>query len=170
MSRITFRDVLVEYFGDKMSLNRSIFHKCLTYYYVTNCGAHCLGASCPVFFFGRFGPNVFRPLGVGVTLLNPTQVHGSYFPYPTLLDNTYPTPTVLCLSPYSILMTFFPALGYLIIPTHSYCTPGLQKFWNPNRSARLRTWVRQSQIVTKTNDSSFSYKSVSEIDYLSNTL
>ena len=33
-----------------------------------------------------------------------------------------PTPTVLCLSPYSILMTFFPALGYLIIPTHPFCT------------------------------------------------
>ena len=34
----------------------------------------------------------------------------------------------------------------------------------------IGTCVRQSQIVTKTNDSSFSYKSVSEIDYLSNTL
>ena len=34
----------------------------------------------------------------------------------------------------------------------------------------LGTCVRQSQIVMKTNDSSFSYKSVSEIDYLSNTL
>ena len=34
----------------------------------------------------------------------------------------------------------------------------------------IGTRVRQSQIVTKTNDSSFSYKSVSEIDYLSNTL
>ena len=73
------------------------------------------------FFFGRFGPKVFRPLGMGVTLLNPTQVHGSYFPYPTLLDNTYPLPPY-CLSPYSILMTFFPALGYLIISTHPYCT------------------------------------------------
>ena len=30
--------------------------------------------------------------------------------------------------------------------------------------------VRQSQIVTKTNNSSFSSKSVSEIDYFSNTL
>ena len=74
------------------------------------------------FFSGRFCPNVFRPLGVGVTLLNPTQVHGSYFPYPTLLDNTYPLLPYSCLSPYSILMTFFPALGYLIIPTHLYCT------------------------------------------------
>ena len=34
----------------------------------------------------------------------------------------------------------------------------------------IGTCVRQSQIVTKTNDSSFSYKSVSEIVYLSNTL
>ena len=34
----------------------------------------------------------------------------------------------------------------------------------------IGTCVRQSQIVTKTNDSSFSYKSVSEIDYLFNTL
>ena len=34
----------------------------------------------------------------------------------------------------------------------------------------IRTCVRQSQIVTKTNDSSFSSKSVSEIDYISNTL
>ena len=34
----------------------------------------------------------------------------------------------------------------------------------------IGTCVRQSQIVTKTNDSSFSSKSVSEIDYLSNTL
>ena len=34
----------------------------------------------------------------------------------------------------------------------------------------IGTCVRQSQIVTKTNDSSFSYKSVSEIGYLSNTL
>ena len=34
----------------------------------------------------------------------------------------------------------------------------------------IRTCVRQSQIVTKTNDSSISYKSASEIDYLSNTL
>ena len=34
----------------------------------------------------------------------------------------------------------------------------------------IGTCVRQSQIVMKTNDSSFSSKSVSEIDYLSNTL
>ena len=34
----------------------------------------------------------------------------------------------------------------------------------------IGTCVRQSQIVTKTNDSSFSSKSVSEIDYLSYTL
>ena len=34
----------------------------------------------------------------------------------------------------------------------------------------IRTCVRQSQIVTKTNDSSFSSKSVSEIDYFSNTV
>ena len=34
----------------------------------------------------------------------------------------------------------------------------------------IRTCVRQSQIVTKTNDLSFSSKSVSEIDYFSNTL
>ena len=34
----------------------------------------------------------------------------------------------------------------------------------------IRTWVWQSQIVMKTNDSSFSSKSVSEIDYFSNTL
>ena len=34
----------------------------------------------------------------------------------------------------------------------------------------IRTCVRQSQIVTKTNDSSFSSKSISEIDYFSNTL
>ena len=34
----------------------------------------------------------------------------------------------------------------------------------------IRTCVRQSQIVTKTNDSSLSSKSVSEIDYFSNTL
>ena len=34
----------------------------------------------------------------------------------------------------------------------------------------IGTCVRQSQIVTKTNDSSFSSRSVSEIDYLSNTL
>ena len=34
----------------------------------------------------------------------------------------------------------------------------------------IRTYVRQSWIVTKTNDSSFSSKSVSEIDYFSNTL
>ena len=33
----------------------------------------------------------------------------------------------------------------------------------------IRTCVRQSQIATKTNDSSFSSKSVSEIDYFSNT-
>ena len=33
----------------------------------------------------------------------------------------------------------------------------------------IRTCVQQSQIVTKTNDSSFSSKSVSEIDYFSNT-
>ena len=45
----------------------------------------------------------------------------------------------------------------------SWSSPGLQKFWNPNRSARdvidiIGTCVRQSQIVTKTNDSSFSSK------------
>ena len=34
----------------------------------------------------------------------------------------------------------------------------------------IGTCVRQSQIVTKTNDSSFSSKSVSEIYYFSNTL
>ena len=34
----------------------------------------------------------------------------------------------------------------------------------------IGTCVWQSQIVMKTNDSSFSSKSVSEIDYLSNTL
>ena len=34
----------------------------------------------------------------------------------------------------------------------------------------IRTCVQQSQIVTKTDDSSFSSKSVSEIDYFSNTL
>ena len=34
----------------------------------------------------------------------------------------------------------------------------------------IGTCVRQSQTVTKTNDSSFSSKSVSEIDYFSNTL
>ena len=34
----------------------------------------------------------------------------------------------------------------------------------------IGTCVRQSQIVTKTNDSSFSSKSVSEIGYFSNTL
>ena len=34
----------------------------------------------------------------------------------------------------------------------------------------IQTCVRQSQIVTKTNDSLFSSKSVSEIDYFSNTL
>ena len=125
------------------------------------------------FFFSRFGPNVFPPLVVGVTLLNHTQVHGSYFPY----------------------------LPYLIIPTHSYRTLSLTLFHPndffpcprlPNNTYRpllyprateilksksvrstddvIGTCVRQSQIVTKTNDSSFSYKSVSEIDYLSNTL
>ena len=34
----------------------------------------------------------------------------------------------------------------------------------------IGTCVRQSQIVTKTNDSSFSSKSASEIDYFSNTM
>ena len=34
----------------------------------------------------------------------------------------------------------------------------------------IRTCVRQYQIVTKINDSSFSSKSVSEIDYFSNTV
>ena len=34
----------------------------------------------------------------------------------------------------------------------------------------IGTCVQQSQIVMKTNDSSFSSKSVSEIDYFSNTL
>ena len=94
----------------------------------------------------------------------------------------------------------FHTLPYLIIPTHSYRTLSLTLFHPndffpcprlPNntypsllyrateilksKSVRstddvIGTCVRQSQIVTKTNDSSFSYKSVSEIDYLSNTL
>ena len=34
----------------------------------------------------------------------------------------------------------------------------------------IGTCIRQSQIVTKTNESPFSSKSVSEIDYFSNTL
>ena len=93
----------------------------------------------------------------------------------------------------------FHTLPYLIIPTHSYPTLSLTLF-HPNdffpcprlpnntypllsrateilksKSVRstngvIGTCVRQSQIVTKTNDSSFSYKSVTEIDYLSNTL
>ena len=94
----------------------------------------------------------------------------------------------------------FHTLPYLIIPTHSYRTLSLNLFHPndffpcprlPNntyppllyrateilksKSVRstddvIGTCVRQSQIVTKTNDSSFSYKSASEIDYLSNTL
>ena len=94
----------------------------------------------------------------------------------------------------------FHTLPYLIIPTHSYRTLSLTLFHPndffpcprlPNntyppllsrateilksKSVRstddvIGTCVRQSQIVRKTNDSSFSYKSASEIDYLSNTL
>ena len=123
------------------------------------------------FFFGRFGPNVFRPLGVGVTLLNPTQVHGSYFPYPTLLDNTYP------LLPYSLTLfhpnDFFPCPR---LPNNTYPPLLYPRATEILKSKSVRstddvigTCVRQSQTVMKTNDSSFSYKSVSEIDYLSNT-
>ena len=156
-----------------MSQNRSIFHKCLTYYYVTNCGAQCLGASCPVFFSVVSALMCFDPWVWEL-------------PFLTLLR---------------YMALTFHTLPYLIIPTHSYRTLSLTLF-HPNdffpcprlpnntyppllyprateilksKSVRstddvIGTCVRQSQIVTKTNDSSFSYKSVSEIDYLSNTL
>ena len=88
-------------------------------------------------------------------------------------------------------------LPYLIIPTHSYRILSLTLFHPkdffpcprlPNitypallyprateilKSKSVRSTddvIGTCQIVTKTNDSSFSYKSVSEIDYLSNTL
>ena len=48
-------------------------------------------------------------------------------------------PTVLGLSPYSILMTFFPALGYLIIPTHPYCTGPYLILFHPTRSLVYHT-------------------------------
>ena len=84
---------------------------------------------------------------LSLTLFHPND----FFPCPRLPNNTYPP--LLYLRATEIL--------------------------NPNRSAQpsvrstddvIGTCVRQSQIIKKTNDSSFSYKSVSEIDYLSNTL
>ena len=143
---------------------------------MTNCGAHCLGASCPVFFFFFFVVSALMCFDPWVWEL----------PSLTLLRD--------------MALTFH-TLPYLIIPTHSFRTLSLTLF-HPNdffpcprlpnntyppllypmtteilKSKSVRSTddvigicVRQSQIVTKTNDSSFSYRSVSEIDYLSNTV
>ena len=80
---------------------------------------------------------------LSLTLFHPND----FFPCPRLPNNTYPPLTV-------------PARATEIFKSKSV----------RSTDDVLGTCVRQSQIVTKTNDSSFSYKSVSEIDYLSNTL
>ena len=79
---------------------------------------------------------------LSLTLFHPN----NFFPCPRLPNNTYPP---------------------LLYPR---ATEILKSKLVRSTDDVIRTCVRQSQIVTKTNDSSFSYKSVSEIDYLSNTL
>ena len=82
---------------------------------------------------------------LSLTLFHPND----FFPCPRLPNNTYPP---------------------LLYPTLSRATEILKSKSVRSTDDVIGTCVRQSQIVTKTNDSSFSYKSVSEIDYLSNTL
>ena len=79
---------------------------------------------------------------LSLTLFHPND----FFPCPKLPNNTYPP---------------------LLYPRS---TESLKSKSVRSTNDVIGTCVRQSQIVTKTNDSSFSYKSVSEIDYLSNTL
>ena len=79
---------------------------------------------------------------LSLTLFHPND----FFPCPRLPNNTYP-----------------PLL-------HPRATEIFKSKSVRSTDDVIGTCVRQSQIVTKTNDSSFSYKSVSEIDYLSNTL
>ena len=80
---------------------------------------------------------------LSLTLFNPND----FFPCPRLPNNTYPP-------------LLYRARATEILKCKSV----------RSTDDVIETCVRQSQIVTKTNDSSFSYKSVSEIDYLSNTL
>ena len=79
---------------------------------------------------------------LSLTLFHPND----FFPCPRLPNNTYPP-------------LLYPRATEILKSKSVRSTDDV-----------IGTCVRQSQIVTKTNDSSFSYKSVSEIDYLSNTL
>ena len=79
---------------------------------------------------------------LSLTLFHPND----FFPCPRLPNNTYPP-------------LLYPSSTEILKSKSVRSTDDV-----------IGTCVRQSQIVTKTNDSSFSYKSVSEIDYLSNTL
>ena len=91
---------------------------------------------------------------------------------------------------YSVVLTFAGSLrrNWNIQPVASFSGPGRHQCIKKqfclvarateilkSKSVRstddvIRTCIRQSQIVTKTDDSSFSSKNVSEIDYFSNTL
>ena len=81
-------------------------------------------------------------LTLSLTLFHPND----FFPCPRLPNNTYPS-------------LLYPRATEILKSKSVRSTDDV-----------IGACVRQSKIVTKTNDSSFSYKSVSEIDYLSNTL
>ena len=102
---------------------------------------------------------------LSLTLFHPND----FFPCPRLPNNTYPP--LLYPRATEILKSKSVRSTDDVIGT---CVPRATEILK-SKSVRstddvIGTCVRQSQIVTKTNDSSFSYKSVSEIDYLSNTL
>ena len=125
------------------------------------------------FFFGRFGSNVFRPCVwelPSLTLLRYMALTFHTLPYLIIPTHSYRTLSLTLFHPND----FFPCPR---LPNNTYPPLLYPRATEILKSKSVRstddvigTCVRQSQIVTKTNDSSFSYKSVSEIDYLSNTL
>ena len=103
------------------------------------------------------------------TLTHPS-IHPTYVPTPPICLYTYPT------LPFSLHLPFHVHTPSTLLTILYLCTRATEIL--KSKSVRstddvidvIRTCIQQSQIVTKTNDSSFSSKSVSEIDYFSNTL
>ena len=125
------------------------------------------------FFFGHFGPNGFDPWVwelPSLTLLRYMALTFHTLPYLIIPTHSYRTLSLTLFHP----NYFFPCPR---LPNNTHppllyprATEILKSKSVRSTDDVIRTCVRQSQIVPKTNDSSFSYKSVSEIDYLSNTL
>ena len=121
------------------------------------------------FFFGRFGPNVFRPWVwelPSLTLLRYMALSFHTLPYLIIPTHSYRTLSLTLFHP----KDFFPCPR---LPNNTYPPLLYPRATEILKSKSVRSTddvIGTCQIVTKSNDSSFSYKSVSEIDYLSNTL